>query len=173
MNEVAQQIAGFLLVGGFLLLLPEVIVMNRLWQPGLAIGIPVLKVILVRHLPSLASLPSGEFRVDQIDCRRNPVNSIGINTLPTYGSEEWRMAIPLKTWIAIQRDGAVLWGRLPVSLSAIFVGFVLHLWSSYEAPLIAVAAAAVLLTLIYIGVRQSRWSGEKVLGFLLESDKNA
>jgi hypothetical protein len=169
-----QHVAGLLLIIGILLLLPEIIIMNRLWQPGLKFGIPVFNVTSDKRLISKSSLPSGLFRVGKIDCRRNTSDSIGINTLPTYGLEEWRFTVPLKTWLSIGRGGVVaLEARLPISLTFLALGSVVLLWSNFRAPLAVVGASLVFLILGYAGVRQSRWSGRRVLEFLLDRGNNA
>jgi len=152
---------------GVLFLLPETVIINRLWQPGLEFGIPVVNMKLGNRLVSRSNLPSGPFRVGRIDCRRSSSHSIGINTLPTYGFEEWRIALPVKTWLSIGTDGVVaLEGRLPVSWTSIGLGSVVLLWSDFRAPLVAAAVLLVFVSLFYAGARQCRWSGNRVFEFL-------
>jgi hypothetical protein len=148
--------------------------MNRLWQPGLEFGIPVVNMTFGNRLVSRSNLPSGPFRVGRIDCRRSSSDSIGINTLPTFGLEEWRIALPVKTWLSIGNDGVVaLEGRLPVSWTSIGLGSVVLLWFGFRAPLVPVAVSLVFVSLFYAGARQSRWSGNRVFEFLSERVENA
>ena len=147
MEATFQYAAGCLLIMGTLLLLPETVVMNRLWLPGLEFGIPVVNMTLANRFVSRSNLPSGAFRVGRIDCRRSSSDSIGINTLPTFGLEEWRIALPVKTWLSIGNDGVVaLEGRLPISWTSIGLGSVVLFWSGFRAPLVAVVPDSVRLS---------------------------
>ncbi len=170
MFEIIEKAAVLFQLAGVLLLLPEVIVMNRLWLPGLAFGIPLINAPLEGHVSSQVNLPSDSFRVGRIECRRNSPNTIGINTLPTFGLEEWRVTFPVKTWLLLRNGSVVLVGRLPISITCFVIG--IAVWASLElnSPFPFFIVAAIVILFIYVGVRQSRWSGIAVLRFLLESE---